>query len=274
MITSPRMPAPRSSSRFRKTVGGSFQIRAVAMMFWWIAAPGIGAEEQPGLDSLVGQPAELSVWAYTYRADREVQEKPEACLVLRRLERLDQTYRPVSLWLSQVSEKARARKPPYPGLLSHKDVGELGPMLPPPDGVLQSALLWEGRMQLDRLELQWPKNGAPPQASVEVRVYPSPFGWFGWQRDQQVTGTPDISADGSTWVYRGDWSGVDMVAVFAKASENEDRRTANPRLWSRALAADGNRNRMGIPTGNGEGSIRWPCGRILRACGQGGALAR
>ena len=42
-------------------------------------------------------------------------------------------------------------------------------------------------MQLDRLELQWPKNGAPPQASVEVRVYPSPFGWFGWQRDQQVT---------------------------------------------------------------------------------------
>src|SRR3990167_9151435 len=110
MITSPRMPAPRSSSRCRKMVGGSFQIRAIAMMFWWIAAPGIGAEEQPGLDSLVGQPAELSVWAYTYRADREVQEKPEACLVPRRLERLDQAYRPVSLWLSQVSEKARARK--------------------------------------------------------------------------------------------------------------------------------------------------------------------
>ena len=237
MITGPRMPAPRSSSRFRKTVGGSFQIRAIAMMFWWIAAPGIGAEEQPGLDSLVGQPAELSVWAYTYRADREVQEKPEACLVLRRLERLDQAYRPVSLWLSQVSEKARARKPPHPGLLSHKDVGELGPMLPPPDGVLQSALLWEGRMQLDRLELQWPKNGAPPQASVEVRVYPSPFGWFGWQRDQQVTGTPDISADGSTWVYRGDWSGVDMVAVFAKASEKRiavpQIRAYGPERWRR-----------------------------------------
>ena len=136
------------------------------------------------------------------------------------------------------ARRSRARKPPYPGLLSHKDLSELGPMLPPPDGVLQSALLWEGRMQFDRLELAWPKNGTPPpQADVEVRVYPSPFGWFGWQRDQQITVKPEISADGWTWVYRGDWNGVDMVAVFMKGSETRSAvpqiRAYGPERWQR-----------------------------------------
>ena len=238
MMTSAPRPEPERASWFAKTASGGSQICAVALMFWWTAAPGVDAEQQPGLHSLAGQPAELSAWAYTYRADREVQEKPEACFVLRRLERLDQAYRPVSLWLSQESEKRRARKPPHPGLLSHKDVGELGPMLPPPEGVLQSALLWEGRMQLDRLELAWPKNGTPPpQADVEVRVYPSPFGWFGWQRDQQITVKPEISADGWTWVYRGDWNGVDMVAVFVKGSETRSAvpqiRAYGPEHWRR-----------------------------------------
>ena len=31
-------------------------------------------------------------------------------------------------------------------------------MLPAPSGVLKSALLWEGRMHLNRLELHWPKK--------------------------------------------------------------------------------------------------------------------
>ena len=140
-------------------------------------------------DKLVGQPAELSAWAYAYRADRKVQDSPEAYLVLRRLERLDQAYRPLSLLLSQESEKKQAPNPPYSFLPSCRSVGEQGAMLPPPAGVLQSALLWEGRMRLNRLELRWPASeSAPPsRESVEVRVYPSPYGWFGWQRDQQVT---------------------------------------------------------------------------------------
>ena len=89
-------------------------------------------------------------------------------------------------------------------------------MLPQPEGVLQAALLWEGRMHLNRLELAWPSKGsaAPPRESVEIRVYPSPHGWFGWQRDQQVTTPPEVSADGLTWVYKGDWklipNGIDL----------------------------------------------------------------
>lgn len=72
---------------------------------------GLGAEERPDLDKIVAQPAELSTWAYAYRADLNVQVKPEACFVLRRLERLDQTYRPVSLLLSQGNPRKGA---PWP----------------------------------------------------------------------------------------------------------------------------------------------------------------
>ena len=196
------------------------QVCAIGMMMLSLGiVSSTRAEEKPDLDKLVGQSAELSAWAYTYRADLKVQEKPEAYFVLRRLERLDRVYRPVSL----MSLPDNFRKPP---------------LLPAPSGVLQSALLWEGRVQLDRVELHWPKNGPPPppQGSVEVRVYPSPYGWFGWQWDQQVAGKPKISEDGFTWVYQtigkptpppgpyglqqglGNWNEVDMVAVFVQPS--------------------------------------------------------
>ena len=209
-------------------------VRALGVVLCFVAASGMGAEDNPSLDGLVGQPAELSAWAYVYRADRAVQEKPEAHLIPRRLERLDHVYRPVSLWFSQENEKQRAGRPPHPGLLSHQDVGELGAMLPRPEGALRSALLWEGRMQLDRLELRWPKDGAPAQKDVETRVYPAPFGWFGWQRDQQVTINPEVSTDGLTWVYRGDWNGVDMVAVFVRSGNAVPMiRAYGPERWER-----------------------------------------
>jgi hypothetical protein len=77
-------------------------------------------------------------------------------------------------------------------------------------------------MHFSRLELHWPKHdqAAPPPQGVELRVYPSWYGWFGWQSDERVTVKPEISADGSTWVYRGDWDAVDMVAVFVQPAES------------------------------------------------------
>ena len=93
-------------------------------------------------------------------------------------------------------------------------------MLPAPSGVLKSALLWEGRMHLESAGTPLAeKMAAPPRKSVEFRVYPSWYGWFGWQSDQRVTVKPEISADGSTWVYKGDWDAVDMVAVFVEPAE-------------------------------------------------------
>jgi hypothetical protein len=197
------------------------QLLAIGMLLSFGIAPCAGADDRPDVDTLVGKPAELSPWAYAYRADLSVQEKPEAGFILRRLERIDRAYRPVSFLLTQGSDK---RGTPWPRLdsdwqlLSTNDVRERGKMLPAPSGVLASALLWEGRMRLNRLVLHWSK-GAPPQKSVELRVYPEWYGWFGWQSDQRVTTSPEVSKDGSTWVYRGDWDAVDMAAVFVQPAE-------------------------------------------------------
>ena len=233
-----------------------------------ILAVVVGVERSPAAaqaagENLVGRPAELSAWAYAYRADRKVQDSPEAYLVLRRLERLDQAYRPLSLLLSQESEKKQVPKPPYSFLLSCQTIGEQGAMLPPPAGVLQSALLWEGRMRLNRMELHWPANdGAAaakrrsPSVSLALRMVRLATRSAGH-------GPPKISSDGSTWVYNGDWNDVDMVAVFVRPAgkktprNRENRRSANPDLRSRKVGANGPGSRMGIQRRNGNCRFRW-----------------
>lgn len=206
------------------------QVYAIAMILSVGIISNAGTQEKLELDKLVGQQAELSEWAYAYRVDLSVQRQPEAYLVPRRLDRLDRVYRPVSLLPLQEEFK----KPQ---------------LLPAPSGILTSALLWEGRVQIDRVELHWPKNGAsiPPLDSVEVRVYPSPYGWFGWQWDRPITGKPNVSEDGSTWVYTdlhtdklilppgpyglcqgmGNWNDVDMIAVFIKPNGEAKDQNAN-----------------------------------------------
>ena len=99
----------------KTATGWMRQVLAIGMLLSLGIVSGVGAEEKPDLAKLVGQPAELSAWAYAYRADLNVQEKPEACFVLRRLERLDRAYRPVSLLLSQGNEKTGT---PWPKLES------------------------------------------------------------------------------------------------------------------------------------------------------------
>src|SRR5665647_2799143 len=51
------------------------------------------ATETTKLDKLVGQPVDIAPWAYAWRADLAVQEKPEAYFIPRRLERMDKVYR-------------------------------------------------------------------------------------------------------------------------------------------------------------------------------------
>ena len=240
------------SDQFRRLStlrSGSLRSALATLLLAPLAA--LHAESTPDLDTLAGQPAELSAWAYAYRGDLKIQEKPEACFVLRRLERLDRIYRPVSLWLPQDDPKSSR-------------------LAPAPRGMLQSALLWEGRVQLNRLELRWPKMGpaAPKPEDVEVRVYPSPFGWFGWQADRPVTAKPQISPDGLTWTYQSAEAGkpipvedyltptnvglafgggelgrnpdeVDMVAVFVRPPANatkEDKKEPVPCAVPQILA--------------------------------------
>jgi hypothetical protein len=53
----------------------------------------LAVSEKTGLDKLVGQPVDIAPWAYCWRADRAVQERPEAYFIPRRLERINKVPR-------------------------------------------------------------------------------------------------------------------------------------------------------------------------------------
>jgi hypothetical protein len=154
------------------------------------------------LDKLVGQPVDLSPWAYEWRANRQTQEKPEGWFIPRRLERLDKVYRPVV-----GTPEFRGKDPNRQNIVT---------MLPVPKGRLVSGRLWLAPVSYARIELRWPEGGAvPPPEAVEVRIYPARYGWFGFVRDEKL-GPPAISPDRRTWTF----------------SPEIDARTGKPRLVS------------------------------------------
>ena len=168
---------------------------------------------------LAGQPVDISPWSYPWRADRAVQEKPEAYLIPRRLERMDSIYRTAYDAL------------PAPELKSiYYEQPDLLRRLPPaPKGKLQAGLLWTGGLVDYRVELAWPAGATVPSPrKVEVRVYPTAFGWFGWTVDKILT-DPAVSDNSRTWTYRSDPTelmdsaysaripaATEMVAVFCE----------------------------------------------------------
>ena len=100
------------------------------------------------LDELEGQSVDIAPWAYAWRADRAIQEKPEAYFIPRRLDRIDKVYRTAFAAL------------PEPELKSiHYDMPDLLKHLPlPPQGRLQAGLLWTGRLDDYQVELHWPET--------------------------------------------------------------------------------------------------------------------
>lgn len=182
----------------------------------YIAPSGIGPGEP--LEALVGQRVDIAPWTYEWRADRAIQPRPEAEFIPRRLERVDRVYRTAREALSPDELKS----------LYYDQADLLREFPPPPGGELKAGLLWTGGLVDYRVELQWPSDApAPHPEDVEVRVYPTAFGWFGWTVDKVLT-DPDISADGRTWTYASDptevmdtyYSGrvpaaTEMVAVFS-----------------------------------------------------------
>ena len=117
-----------------------------------------------------GTPVDLAPWAYLWRADRGVQPQAEANFIPRRLERLDRVYR-----------TAHEALPPDQLKSLYYDMPDLLKQLPPkPRGSLQAGLLWTGGLADYQVELQWPAGASiPPPERVEVRSYPTSFGWFG-----------------------------------------------------------------------------------------------
>jgi len=174
------------------------------------------------LDRLAGQPVDLSPWAYTWQADRTVQPQPEAYFIPRRLKRIDTVYRTALGALGPGGIKS----------IAYKQDDLLQPLLPPPKGVLTVGLLWVGGLSQYQVELHWPANvqDIPSPDAVEVRVYPTAWGWFGWTVDK-ILAKPQISADRRTWIYKPepgatmDWAysqrvpaATEMVAVFASSA--------------------------------------------------------
>jgi hypothetical protein len=153
------------------------------------------------LDALVGQPVDIAPWTYAWRADRPVQEKPEAYFIPRRLDRIDKVYRTAYYTLSHEElRRLQMGKPPAP----------------PPKGRLKADLLWTGKLSDYQVELHWPVSvdEIPLPEAVEVRVYPSRFWWFGFTEDQGLY-IPKVSPDRRTWTYKGGGP-TEMVAVFCE----------------------------------------------------------
>ena len=187
------------------------------------SVPGTGVDKI-SLDSLAGQPVELSPWAYSWRADLAVQTTPEAYFIPRRLERIDKVYRTASSAL-----------PPDQLKSIYYDMPDLLKQFPPkPKGRLQAGLLWTGGVSKYQIELHWPDDveQIPSPDAVDVRVYPTSFGWLGWTVDT-ILSKPEISADRRTWTYRPDPkakmdsaysvhvdAATEMAAVFFDDSKN------------------------------------------------------
>ena len=164
---------------------------ALSLAFVMQAAEPPQTEAPADLDKFVGQPVDMSPWAYAWRADRQVQEKPEAYFIPHRLKRLDTVYRTVE---SRLTETER-------GKWGDKGVKDYSDLLPAPKGGLLSALLWLAPVPTQRIELRWPEGSAiPPAEAIEVRVYPSEVGWFGVVRDE-ILPAPAVSENGRTLTY-------------------------------------------------------------------------
>jgi len=198
----------------------------------WGSASTPASTPTADLDQLVGQAVDIAPWAYVWRADRAVQEKPEACFIPRRLERLDRVYR--TAYAALPPEKLKSIYYDMPDLLS--------PLLPQPKGRLLAGLLWTGGVVNGRVELVWPADveRVPSPAEIEVRIYPTSFGWFGWTVDRVLSG-PEVSQDGRTWTYTSDPAlkmdssysahvdaATEMVAVFCEKDPDKGQQPLVP----------------------------------------------
>ena len=192
----------------------------VAAMVALVGAGIASAAGNARLDKLAGQPVDIAPWAYLWRADLTVQEKPEAYFIPRRLDRIDKVYRTAFHALPR--EELKSIHYQMPDLLE--------PLLPKPKGQLLAGLLWTGRLSDYQVELHWPVGvqKIPSPEAVEVRVYPTSFGWFGWTVDKVLT-NPEISEDRRTWIYKSPVgakmdsaynvridAATEMVAVFCE----------------------------------------------------------
>ncbi|MBE5765853.1 MAG: hypothetical protein E7335_01570 [Clostridiales bacterium] len=137
----------------------------------------------------VGTPVDLAPWSYIWRSDKAVQDKPEADFIPRRIKRQDEVYRTL---VPTLGKKAASHF--YPD-----QTDCLKEQLPPAKGKLLTGALWVGNIEEYEIELIWPEGACiPAEEDVEVRAYPTAWGWFGFSVDQKLIRTKQ---DGNSWLY-------------------------------------------------------------------------
>ena len=219
----------------------------------WPQEPATGPKPRRTWTSSSAARPKLSAWAYAYRADLKIQEKPEAAFILRRLEQARSR-------LSAGQPLARAGKRQEGPALAEagrrlaasSEKGDLGARRaaagPGRRAEIGAALGRTHAFESAGTPLAERRGRRRRRKTWKFASIPRPTAGSAGNRISSVTTKPEISEDGSTWVYRGDWDDVDMVAVFVKGGADCQRLSpADPGLRSGKLGADGCRDRMGIP---------------------------
>ena len=161
------------------------------------------AAEKTEWDKLAGQPVDIAPWAYVWRADRAVQEKPEAYFIPRRLDRIDKVYRTAYAALSpdRLKSIAYANQPDL-----------LKPLPPKPKGQLLAGLLWTGRLHDYRVELHWPAERSADSVA-------------GRRRGSRLS-----HGVGLVWVDRR--SDSEAIRRFRRTAARGRTRAIRPRRWT------------------------------------------
>ena len=166
---------------------------------------------------MIGKAVDIVPWSYLWRRGEEEQTKPEAEFILRRLERIDTVYRTALEELGPTQIQS----------IYYNQPDLLKELPAEPEYPLLLGALWVGSLSNYTVTLTWTGNYVPDPVEVEVRTYPTAWGWFGWTVDQVMPITK-ISEDGRTWTYvcpKGQVmdhsystqvaSATEMIAVFA-----------------------------------------------------------
>ena len=168
-------------------------------------------------EELIGTPVDIVPWAYLWKRGEEEQTMPEAEFIPRRLERIDTVYRTAMDELGPVQIQS----------IYYNQPDMLKELPDSPEYPLLLGALWVGTLEDYTVTLTWPGNYVPDPVEVEVRTYPTAWGWFGWTVDQVLPLTK-VSEDGRTWTFRCPKgqvmdhsystqvaSATEMIAVFA-----------------------------------------------------------
>ena len=167
-------------------------------------------------EDMIGEAIDIVPWAYLWKRGEEEQTNPEAEFIPRRLERIDTVYRTAKDELGSQIQSIYYNQPDM-----------LKDLPASPEYPLLLGALWVGSLENYTVTLTWNGSYVPDPVEVEVRTYPTAWGWFGWTVDQ-IMPVAQISEDGRTWTYRCPKgqvmdhsystqvaSATEMIAVFA-----------------------------------------------------------